>query len=345
MHSRCDPPKFDQQDWNQFDFSRWHLDGVTLDAASAAFAGLSEQLFNSEEWRQHFQAALPALEREALSFFKGHSKQLRDQKNAAAEDFDQRIVAAQRRSDDFRKSVEIAAAPPLVKAGSNTFHLAVKVTIEDTRLDLPGLTVRIMDPRNKKIALVQAVTDRDGNAILTVPAQIAKTGGVGERPLGIPTVADRCAQVLGIRTVPEEIAKKVDKGDTVLEVLSPAGKTLVTVPGAVCVRLNQVETKVVTLPDSPEIGPHKNAALGIRSEREARVASLAARIENLKRERETRLHDLDCRLKDNEAIIAELEPKGDTGESSEAAPSHEAGGSSEAAPSQDALLRAMRGIW
>ncbi|MGH2396560.1 MAG: hypothetical protein ACRDFW_06140, partial [bacterium] len=76
MHSRCDPPRFDQQDWSQFDFSRWHLDGVTLDAASAAFAGLSERLFNADEWRQHFQATLPALEREALSFFKGHSQHL-----------------------------------------------------------------------------------------------------------------------------------------------------------------------------------------------------------------------------------------------------------------------------
>ncbi len=288
MQSRCGPPKFDQQDWSQFDFSRWHLDGVTLDAASAAFAGLSERLFNSDEWRQHFQATLPALEREALSFFKGHSQQLRDQKNAAVQDFDQRIAAAQKRSDDLRRSVEAAAAPPVVQANPNTFHLAVKVTIEDTHIDLPGVIIQIMDPRNEKIALVQAITDRDGNAILTVS---------------------------------EEIAKEVDKRDTALEVLSSVGKTLVKLPGAVCVRLNQVETKVVTLHDSPEIGPHKSAALGIRSEREVRVASLAARTETLKREREVRLHDLDCKLEDNETIIAELEPKGDTPPSSEPAPS------------------------
>jgi len=288
MQSRCGPPKFDQQDWSQFDFSRWHLDGVTLDAASSAFAGLSKRLFNSDEWRQHFQATLPALEREALSFFKDHSQRLRDQKNAAAEDFYQRIAAAQKRSGDFRKSVETAAAPPVVQANPNTFHLAVKVTIEDTHIDLPGLIIQIMDPRNEKIALVQAITDRDGNAILTVS---------------------------------EQIAKEVDKRDTALEVLSSVGKTLVKLPGAVCVRLNQVETKVVTLRDSPEIGPHKSAALGLRSEREVRVASLAARTETLKRERGARLHDLDCRLEDNEAIIAELEPNGGTPRSSEAAAS------------------------
>jgi len=282
MQSRCGPPIFDQQDWSQFDFSRWHLDGVTLDAASAAFADLSEQLFNSDEWRQHFQATLPALEREALSFFKGHSQQLRDLKNAAAQDFDKRIAAAQQRTEDLRKAVEAAAAPPVVQASSNVFHLVVKVTTEDDRLGLPALTVQITDPRNERLALVQSITDRDGNAILTIP---------------------------------EEIAKELDKRDTALEVLSPTGKVLVKLPGAVCMRLNQVETKLVTLQDSPEIAPHKSAALGIRSEREARVGNLAARVETLKREREARLHDLDRRLEDNEAIIAELEPKGDTPQS------------------------------
>src|SRR5437660_2999067 len=174
MHSRCGPPKFDQQDWSQFDFSRWHLDGVTLDAASAAFAGLSERLFNSEEWQQHFQATLPASEREALSFFQGHSQQLRDQKNAVAQDFDRRITTAQERSDNFRRTAEATAAPPVVHASPNTFHLAVKVTTEDVRLGLPGLAVQIIDPRNEDLALMQAITDRDGNAILTVPEEIAK---------------------------------------------------------------------------------------------------------------------------------------------------------------------------
>src|SRR5436309_16099531 len=131
MQSRCGPPKFDQQDWSQFDFSRWHFDGVTLDAASAAFAGLSERLFNSEEWRQHFQAALPALEREALSFFKDHSQQLRDQKNAVTQDFDKRITRAQERSDAFRRTVEAASAPPIIKANPDKFHLVIKVTTKD----------------------------------------------------------------------------------------------------------------------------------------------------------------------------------------------------------------------
>jgi hypothetical protein len=220
---------------------------------------------------------LPGLEKEALVFFKDHSQRLRDQKDTDAQDFDERIAAARTRSDEFRKSIAAAAVPPVVQASPNTYLLVAKVTIKDASLALPGLGVQIMDPRNEKTALAQAVTDLDGNAILSLP---------------------------------EEIARELDKRDTALEVLAPGGQTLLEMPGAVCMRLNQVETKMIALPDSPDIEAHKIAATKIQSEREARVSILAARIDTLAREREDRLHDLDCRLADNEAIIAELETTG-----------------------------------
>lgn len=274
MPLRCGPPKFDQQDWSQFDFSRWHLDGVALDAASAAFAGLSERLFNSEEWREHFQAGLPEVQREALAFYQDHARQLEKEKTAVAEDFDHRITAAQERSDGFKKAADAAAAPPVVQPDPNTFHLSVKVTVKDLVLGLPGMTVQIMDPRKPKNALVQAVTDSDGNAILSITSKRAK---------------------------------QLDKLDTILEVLSPTGASLQRIPGAVCIRLNQTDTKVLELPDSPEIQTLKTAALRARSERESRAQNLAARIDRLKQERETTLHDMDCRLEDTRAIIAALE--------------------------------------
>jgi len=288
MQSRSAPPNFDQQDWNQFDFSRWHLDGVTLDAVSRAFTGLSERLFNSDEWRRHFQDTLPALERETLSFFKEHSRKLREQKDAAARDFDKRIVAAQQRSDDFRKAVETAGAPPSIQPTPDKYHLVVKVTAENTRLGLSGIAIQIRDPRNEKQVLVQALTDQDGNAVLTVPA---------------------------------DIVKEMDKHDAALEVLSATGKVLVKLSGAVCVRVNQVETKVVGVKDSAEIRSQKDAALRILDERKARLSHLAARIDSLKSERAAQLHNLDCKLEDNEAIIAELEQKRDPSNASRTASS------------------------
>src|SRR5262245_10457506 len=100
MRSSCDPPEFDEQDWSKFDFTRWHLDGLTLDAAASAFAGLSEKLFQSEEWRERFQATLPEVQRQALDFFQEHSRQLNQARTTIAQDFETRIAAAQQRSDD-----------------------------------------------------------------------------------------------------------------------------------------------------------------------------------------------------------------------------------------------------
>ena len=75
MRSPCGPPKFDQQDWSQFDFSRWHLDGVTLDAASAAFANLSRTgcgqrwcarlVEGNDAWGMRVDRMLPPLVRSA----------------------------------------------------------------------------------------------------------------------------------------------------------------------------------------------------------------------------------------------------------------------------------------
>jgi len=264
MRSPCGPPKFDQQDWSQFDFSRWHLDGIALDATSAAVA---------QEWRQHFKATLPALQQGVLTVYRGHSRQLQDEKTSVAQDFDERIAAAQKRSEEFGKPIEAAASPPTVQADPHTFHLAVKVNAGEVH-GLPGVAVRMLDPRNPKTVLVQNVTDRDGNAILTVPT---------------------------------ERAGELDKTDTLLEVRSPDGKSLQKLPDAVCIRLNQTDTKVITLRDAPSLKDLKAAALAIRSEREARARNLVARIDRLRKERQASLHDLDCRLEESEKIIAMLE--------------------------------------
>lgn len=274
MNPRCKPPKFDQQDWSQFDFSRWHLNGLTLDRVSETFASLSEQLFNSDEWRQNFQVTLPEVEREALTFYKNHSEQLRARTKAMATDYDRRIAAAHQRSEDFRRSLEAAAACPAVQPSPDKFHLAVKTILEDQRLGLPGLVVEIVDPRNEKIALVQAVTDMDGNAILSIP---------------------------------ESIAKELDKHEAVLTVRGSTAKELLRIPATVCIRPNQVDTKIVVVPDDPDLEPERTAAQGMRAQRNARLETLAARPETLKREGEERLSELACKLADNEAIVAELE--------------------------------------
>ncbi|MCM3906038.1 MAG: hypothetical protein ND866_30510 [Pyrinomonadaceae bacterium] len=275
MRSTCDPPEFDEQDWSKFDLGRWHLDGLTLDSAAAAFAGLSTQLFTSEEWRQTFQTTLPELQRRALDSFKEHSNDLKQEQADVNKDFDERIAAADQRSVAFRESTEAATAPPVVEPSPNAFHLVVRVVSEkDARLGLPGIAVQILDPEDQKTALVESFTDNDGNTVITVPPELAK---------------DR------------------DKVDTTLQVLDPTNKPLATLPDAVCIRVGQTETRVVKVAEVATIAQHKNLALQIRVEREAHSRSLAGRSDVLKIELQTVLEVLDCQLRDNEAIIAELE--------------------------------------
>ena len=274
MPSRCGPPDFDVRDWSQFDFSRWHLDGIALDETSAAVADLAERLFNSEEWREHFKARLPELQKRVLGHYREHTRALEEDKAVVARDFDERIAAAQRRNEGFKKTIEAAGSPPVVPPDPDSFHLAMRVITEEARLGLPGLVVRMMDPRRPDAVLAQHVTDRDGNAVLSIP---------------------------------REKAGELEKSDTTLEILTPAGKSLQKIAAAVCIRLNQVETKLVALAASPDIQPHQAAAAQVRSEREAQARNLASRIDRLRKEQASRANDFDCRLEQSKGIIAAIE--------------------------------------
>jgi hypothetical protein len=275
MQSPCDPPKFVEEDWSKFDFSRWHLDGVKLGPAAAVVAEIAERLFNSEEWRQNFQITLPEFQQRALDLFKDHSKDLREQRTAVVEDFRNRTAAAQQRSEAFRKSVEASSSPAVVEPTANAFHVSVRVVSEkDPSLGLPNIGVKIVDPRNEKEALSESFTDHDGNTVLTVPP---------------------------------DVAEELDKKDLELQVIDPTGKPLAKVPNGVCIRVGQTETRVVKVAESPTIAENKNLALETRSLRETNARRLAGRSEVLQVELKRVVEILDCRLKNNDAIVADLE--------------------------------------
>lgn len=274
MRSPCGPPKFDEHDWSQFDFSRWHVGGVAPDATSAAVAELAERLFSSEEWRERFQGTLPGLRRELIGFHREHARRLEEEKAATTRAFEERVAAARRRSDEFGRAVEAAAAPPLVEPAAHTFQVAVKVMVEKGRVGLPGIVARMTDPGHPEVVLAETITDPEGNAVLVIPKDKA-----GER----------------------------DKTDAVFEVLDPTGKPLQKRPEVVCIRVGQVETKLIAVRDTPELQAQKNAALDLRAHREARARTLAAKPELLKQEQERRMRDFDCRLEEARKMADALE--------------------------------------
>lgn len=272
MLSKCELPNFDDHDWKQFDFTRWHLDGLTLDAASATFAGIVDRLSKSAEWQQHVQASLPQLQTHVLASYEEHARELEEQRSVAEKEFDDRIVAAQNTAKAFRKSTEAAAAPPSIEQSPDAFHLAVKVNSKD-HLGLPGLIVQMKDPKEEKNVLAQATTDVNGNAVLTLPA---------------------------------DAVKEFDKQDTSFEILTPDGKVLEKLAGAVCMRIGQTETKVTTIDDDPALADHKEIGLRAQSEQEFEIHKLGVRIDTLKSEKEKRLQGFDHKIRCNQEIIAEI---------------------------------------
>ncbi|HEU4834944.1 MAG TPA: hypothetical protein VFS90_11035 [Pyrinomonadaceae bacterium] len=275
MRSQCGPPKFDAQDFSKFDFSRWHLDGLTLDSAATAVAGLTEKLFTSEEWNKHFQATLPEFKTRSLELFKQQLKDLQKEREETAKDFENRAKAADQLNIDFRNSIEVTAAPVVIDAAPNIFQGSVRLVSEkDPRLGLPGLRVQIIDPKDEKTVLLESISDLNGNVILTFPPEITK---------------DR------------------DQRDLNLQIVDPENKPITKIDNAICIRLGQTEERVVKIPESEAIKENKKQALETRSDRENRAAQLATRGEILRRERQKVLEVLDCRLRDTGEIIAELE--------------------------------------
>lgn len=275
MKQRCKPPRLDEHEWGQFDFTRWNLDAVARDNVSGAIAELTKQFFDSPEWQESVQASMPQIQQAALGIFKEHAQKLRDSRAAAVQDFEGRAATAKSRSDAMRRAMAATAAPQPPPATADAYHLAVRVTGADAALGFPGLLVEVADPRNPNAApIASATTDVDGNATLTVGP---------------------------------ELAKEMDKRDITVTVFSPSGKVLAREPEGVCVRLNVVETKVITLKESGETAQLKEAALETRASREQLLESLAARTQSLGKERSERLANLDCKLQDADALVAELE--------------------------------------
>src|SRR5688572_16575021 len=152
MKQRCNPPRLDEYEWGQFDFTRWNLDAVAPDAVAKAIAGLTQQFFESPEWQENVQASMPQLHQLALGVFKGHAQELRESRAAAEREFEQRAVNVKTRSDEVRRAMAASAAPHTPEAGSDVYHLAVRVTGADPLLGFPGLVVLVADPRSEQAA-------------------------------------------------------------------------------------------------------------------------------------------------------------------------------------------------
>jgi hypothetical protein len=279
MRSPCDPPKFDEKDWSQFDFGHWHMDGVSYEETEKAISELAAQFFQSEEWSSRFRYTLPGLKTAVGQTYEAEVRSLQEERETAAIEFKERIEAAQHRVQQVRQSNESAASPVILTPRPETFQLAVRVVESKTAVGLPAMNVRLLHPKEQAKVLQETTTDQDGNAVFALAP---------------------------------DTAKEYDNVNVGLQVLAPAGKPIETQKAAVCVRLNGAETKIVTVRDSPEIKEPKKAAIAAQAARTEGQKRLLARVDSLKSEQAERLRDINCRLNDLETLIGQLREDGET---------------------------------
>src|SRR5262249_54019129 len=145
------------------------------------------------------------------------------------------------------------AAPPLLSVDPHSFLLGVKVVDEEKRLGLPGLVVRVTNPRHKHCLLAEGMTDLDGNVVLAFTNE----------------------QV-------HDLAR--EKVEPTIEILAPPDTLLHRTARIACPRLGGAETWVASLHASAELEPHITAAQQASVEREARLVSLNTRLDRLQAE-------------------------------------------------------------
>lgn len=274
MRSPCDPPKFDEKDWSQFDFSRWRAEGVAGDATGQAIADLATQFFQSEEWSTHFKATLPQVKDTVRKSYEAEAQALRQERQEAEQELKQRVAVADERAQALSRALQASASPPVLQARQDTFQLALRVVESSTNLGLPEITARITDPRDSNRVLQETATDRDGNAVIALPP---------------------------------EIAKEFDNTRLALQVVAPNGKVIDARAADISIRLNGAETQVVSLKRSADIDGALNVATAAQAANAAQLKHVLARSERLKVANADRLREIDCQLKEVETLIAQTQ--------------------------------------
>lgn len=278
MRSPCDPPVFDENDWSQFDFSRWHADGVPEDEAGQVIADLATQFFQSEEWSTHFKATLPEVKDTVRTAYQAEVQDLRQERQEAERDFKQRLSTAEERARAVMSAAQASASPPILQAREDSFQVAVRFVEGRTKLGLPEMTARLTDMRDPARVIQEASTDRDGNAVLVLSP---------------------------------ETAKELNNIHVMLQVVAPNGNVLDPKAADICVRLNGTETHVVTVKRSQDIEGPVGVAAAVQAASGEQQKHVLARSERLKTGLTERLKDIDCRIREVETLIRQMEKPGD----------------------------------
>ena len=277
-----DPVRFGNQDWSKLDSSRWNLQDLGFGEGVSPMARLVQQLFISPQQQQDLAANLTRLKESILQGLQEKTRLLQDRAAGLDKELAERIAATRQQITALQEVIRTSEFPVSVAADPNKFQLVIKALDQRTRLGLPGLEVRLIDPRSADRILTKGTTGLDGNAVLSL-------------------IKDQAEALVA------------EKTDLVVAIFTLGGITLHRGDQAITPRPGQSQTYVASLPSSTELAPHLDLASRFKSERESRQASLTARIDQLQTAYHDMQQDITSQLDDikgmTDGINAELKPQ------------------------------------
>jgi hypothetical protein len=239
------------QDWSKFDFTRWNLEGLQVDAAQASLAGWLRDLTVSPQWAEKMAQAVTAVQSAALPALQAHADQLNSRLGALDTELSARVADASNHIAGLEESARVAGAPASVVSDPANMQVAVKVLHRASKAGLCGLKVRLFDAKNPSTTnLAESNTDIHGNAVLVLTQEqidaLPKTGV-----------------------------------DLTLEVLSPSDKS--AFKGKVASpKANQTDTVVAMLESGKELSKHVALAKSVAAKNQALLTAAYARIDTMK---------------------------------------------------------------
>jgi hypothetical protein len=238
------------QDWSKFDFTRWNLEGLQVDAGQASLAGWVRDLTVSPQWAEKMAEAVAAVQSAALPALQAHANQLNSRLASLDSELSARVTAANNHISGLEESARAAAAPPSVVSDPANMQVAAKVMHGASKTGLSGLKVRLFDGKNPSATLAESNTDIHGNAVLVLTQ--------------------------------EQIAALPKTGvDLTLEVLSPSNKSAFKSKVA-SPKANQTDTVVAMLESGKELSKQVALAKSIGAQNQGLLTAAYGRIDAMK---------------------------------------------------------------
>jgi prefoldin subunit 5 len=277
MSSRFDSGNTANQDWSNFDFTRWNLDTLNLDPkAATTLATWLRDVTLTPQGSQKFADGLTVVKAGALQSLQEQVNVLQQRASAIDGELESRLSYTRKQIFAIEESIRSGAVPVVATPDPESFQVAAKVLDQESSLGLPGLYVRLYDTTSPQVTLATATTDQSGNAVLKLNRdqvdRLAKSGAV-----------------------------------LATEVLTPNNEPVFNGGAVPPPQLSDTGTVIAPIGASAAVAPHLNAASALMARQQDLLSKTTQKLDDLQTHYSQMKIDLQQQLQETQAIVADLQ--------------------------------------